>query len=426
MSGIFISYRRDDSQALAGRLFDRLTRRFGKDRVFRDIDAIDPGAKFAEVIGERIGGCDALIALIGKGWLEAKDDEGRRRLDLPRDFVRAEIAAALAQSKLVIPALIEGTPMPARESLPEELAPLADRNAIPISDSRFDFDVGRLISAIDKTLALGESAPASTVTPRRTGLWARLSEARTQRTLAFVGSGIAVVVGATWTAYVHLSEQKPLTPTVSATQGGIAAGQNVTATAAQGGVAVVATGPVTIGITLEQYEEKIKKRERELREEFTSTSRTDKDRIALLEKQLAVAEALARSPEQGLEKYKEVLASASRSLEQLGTKVPAEELDSARQALARGDTTEAERLFQKGLGQDKARAAEAAYQLGQLAKSRIDYATALKYYGEAVKLQPENPHYLKAAGLMYHVMVALHPDVVFKELLEEELQRIGR
>ena len=102
--------------------------------MFRDIDAIDPGAKFAKVIAERIGGCDALIALIGKGWLEAKDAEGRRRLDLPRDFVKAEIAAALAQNKLVIPALIEGTPMPARESLPEELAPLADRNALPISD----------------------------------------------------------------------------------------------------------------------------------------------------------------------------------------------------------------------------------------------------------------------------------------------------
>ena len=45
MSGIFISYRREDSQELAGRLFDRLAQRFGKDRVFRDIDAIDPGAK---------------------------------------------------------------------------------------------------------------------------------------------------------------------------------------------------------------------------------------------------------------------------------------------------------------------------------------------------------------------------------------------
>jgi tetratricopeptide (TPR) repeat protein len=396
MSGIFISYRREDSQALAGRLFDRLTRRFGNDRVFRDIDAIDPGAKFAEVIGERIGGCDALVALIGKGWLEAKDAEGRRRLDLPGDFVKAEIAAALAQGKLVIPALIEGTTMPAREALPAEIAALAERNALPISDSRFDFDIGRLISVIDKALAPERSAITSPSAPRRTGFLAWLSGTRMQRTLAFLGAGIAAV-GAAWTAYVHFSE-KPTPPAVSATQGGIAAGGNVTATAAQGGVAVVATGPVTIGITLAEYEERIKKRERQLREEFARTSRTDKDRIALLEKQLDAADALARSPEQGLEKYKELLADASRSLQQLEPRVPAEELERARQALARGDTAEAERLFQKLLGQDKVRAAEAAYQLGKLAESRIDYATAAKYFGEAVKLQPDNPQYLNAAG----------------------------
>ena len=161
MPGIFISYRREDSQDLAGRLFDRLAQRFGRERVFRDIDAIDPGANFGEVIGERIGGCDALVALIGRGWIEAKDAEGRHRLDLPRDMVKAEIAAALAQGKLVIPVLIEETPMPARGALPAELQQLADRNALRISDSRFDFDVGRLASAIEKTLPDG-SAIAST------------------------------------------------------------------------------------------------------------------------------------------------------------------------------------------------------------------------------------------------------------------------
>ena len=161
MSGIFISYRREDSQALAGRLYDRLVQRFGKERVFRDVDAIDPGANFAGVVGERIGGCDALVALIGKGWVQARDGEGHRRLDLPRDLVKAEIAAALAQGKLVIPVLIEGASMPAREALPAELVPLADRNALPISDSRFDFDVGRLCSALDKACA-DRSAIAST------------------------------------------------------------------------------------------------------------------------------------------------------------------------------------------------------------------------------------------------------------------------
>jgi TIR domain/KAP family P-loop domain len=161
MAGIFISYRREDSQELAGRLFDRLAQRFGKDRVFRDMDAIDPGAKFAEAIAEQIGGCDALVALIGKRWLDAKDVQGRRRLDLPNDVVKAEIAEALAQSKLVIPVLIEGTPMPPRHVLPPEIASLADSNALSVSDSRFDFDVRRLVSVIGKVLPPGGSAIAS-------------------------------------------------------------------------------------------------------------------------------------------------------------------------------------------------------------------------------------------------------------------------
>jgi len=127
MGGIFISYRREDSQALAGRLFDRLAHHYGKETVFRDIDAIDPGAEFAKVIAERIGACDALVALIGERWLDAKDTAGQRRLDLPRDFVRAEISEALAQQKLVIPALIEGAPMPMREALPPDLATLTEQ-----------------------------------------------------------------------------------------------------------------------------------------------------------------------------------------------------------------------------------------------------------------------------------------------------------
>ncbi|UVJ44301.1 tetratricopeptide repeat protein [Pseudomonas sp. LS1212] len=405
MPRIFISYRREDSQALAGRLFDRLAQRFGKDRVFRDIDAIEAGANFAEVIGERIGGCDVLVALIGTRWLEAEDGEGRRRLDLPHDFVRVEIAAALDQRKLVIPVLIEGTTMPSREVLPEELAPLADRNALPISDARFDFDVGRLIAVIDRTVVAHQPAPGTTTAARRTGLWAHLNEEHTQRTIAFIGAGIAAVVTATWTAYVYFAEKPSLPPSgVSATQGGMATGGDISATAAPGGVAVVATGPVTIGITLDQYEEKIKQRERDLREEYANASRTDKDRIALLEAQLAAVETAARSPEQSLKQYKEILSRASESLAQLSALLPGEELEGARQALARGDTHEAERLFSSVLAGDKQRAAEAAYQLGSLAESRIDYSTAAKYYAEAVTLQPENPQYLDAKGRIAYTL----------------------
>jgi hypothetical protein len=160
MPSIFICYRREDTQALSGRLLDRLVARYGREHVFRDIDAIEPGARFTEVIRQRIGRCKVLIAVVGHNWLEAKDAEDRRRLDLPDDFVKAEIAEALAQNKHVIPVLVEGATMPARESLPPEISAIAEINALPISDSRFDFDVGRLISTIDAVVrSNGATAP---------------------------------------------------------------------------------------------------------------------------------------------------------------------------------------------------------------------------------------------------------------------------
>lgn len=117
MSRISISYLRKGYQTLCGRLCDRLAQLFGKDLVLRDIDAIDPGAKFSEVIGDRVGGRD----VHGAKWLDANDGEGRLRLDLPRDFVKAEIAAALDQCKPVTPGLIEATTMPSCEAHPEGL-----------------------------------------------------------------------------------------------------------------------------------------------------------------------------------------------------------------------------------------------------------------------------------------------------------------
>jgi hypothetical protein len=150
MPRVFISYRREDCAAVAGRLYDRLSQRFGAVNVFRDTDAIDAGAQFAGVIAERIKTCDALVALIDKNWLNTRDVEGRRRLDQPRDFVAIEISGALAQGKLVIPALIEDAPMPTREALPPHMASLADRQAIPIGDSRFDSF--RTTATIDRTI----------------------------------------------------------------------------------------------------------------------------------------------------------------------------------------------------------------------------------------------------------------------------------
>jgi hypothetical protein len=151
-SRIFISYRRGDSSPQAGRLSDRLADEFGADRVFMDVDAIEPGADFVDYIEEAVGSCDVLVALIGGEWLESRDELGNRRLDDPEDFVRLEVAAGLERDIRVVPVLVEGATMPRAHDLPEQLRLLARRNALEISDSRWRHDVGRLVETIHNVL----------------------------------------------------------------------------------------------------------------------------------------------------------------------------------------------------------------------------------------------------------------------------------
>lgn len=151
MPGIFINYRREDSRADAGRLFDWLSGHFGKDRVFMDVaGSIEPGMDFDEVIEKAVTSCDALIVVLGKQWLTTTESTGRRRLDNPDDYVRLEIAKALQRNIRVIPVLVQEATMPSAEDLPEDLARLAKRQALEISDSRWDYDTEQLVKVLDK------------------------------------------------------------------------------------------------------------------------------------------------------------------------------------------------------------------------------------------------------------------------------------
>ncbi len=171
MAGIFISYRRDDSAASAGRLYDHLAHHFGKEQVFRDLDAIAPGAEFTQVIEERLSQCSVFVAVIGKNWVSAKNAAGQRRLDDPRDLVRTEVREALNQKKLVIPALIGGAEVPKPEQLPEDIAALAGRNAIEISESRFDYDCGARDRGNRKSGGIGQAGRRSdSPSPQSAGL----------------------------------------------------------------------------------------------------------------------------------------------------------------------------------------------------------------------------------------------------------------
>ena len=148
---IFISYRRDDSAGYTRAIYDQLVERFTEGRIFMDVDAIEPGLPFDEVINNAVGSCEVLLAIIGKHWLEQQPGTVPR-ISNEKDFVRLEIAAALARNVRVIPVLLDGAVMPTEESLPEPLRALARRNAIEISNTRFKSDSDRLIEVVAKVL----------------------------------------------------------------------------------------------------------------------------------------------------------------------------------------------------------------------------------------------------------------------------------
>lgn len=147
---VFISYRRDDSAYAAGRLYDRLSARFGEENIFMDVEGLDPGVDFFEALNKAVSACDVLIALIGKQWLEIKNENDQRRLDSPEDFVRIEISAALDRDIRVIPILVHEARMPGSRDLPPTLRHLARLNAFEIRHDRFNADVDRLARSIEK------------------------------------------------------------------------------------------------------------------------------------------------------------------------------------------------------------------------------------------------------------------------------------
>jgi hypothetical protein len=147
---IFLNYRREDAADAAGRLFDALAARFGDRQVFMDIDAIEPGVDFEEVVDQAVGTSDVLIAVIGRQWLTVTDAQGRRRLDNPDDYVRMELQAALDRNVRVIPVLVQGVEMPHSDELPDALKTLARRNAVDVSPTRWRYDIGRLTAALER------------------------------------------------------------------------------------------------------------------------------------------------------------------------------------------------------------------------------------------------------------------------------------
>lgn len=168
---IFISYRREDSAGIAGRIYDRLVQEFGRSAVFKDVDSIPLGINFKQHIDSVIQRCDVVIAIIGDNWSGINKETNKSRLAEPRDLVRIEIEAALQRNIPVIPLLVDNASMPVEESLPPSLIELTYRNGMTIGhDPRFHPDVDRLIKNLKQLFGTqsGIAQPPQITNPRNT------------------------------------------------------------------------------------------------------------------------------------------------------------------------------------------------------------------------------------------------------------------
>src|SRR5712671_3722474 len=167
MSKIIISYRRADSAAISGRIFDRLASHYGDDAVFMDVDKIPFGTDFREHIRKVLLEGDILLAVIGPNWL-GKGADGTSRIKDEGDPVRVEVETALRQKTRMIPVLVDGATMPSTADLPDALCDLAYLNAAPLDVGRdFRAHMDRLIRSIDEVLGPERSRPAAARTGKR-------------------------------------------------------------------------------------------------------------------------------------------------------------------------------------------------------------------------------------------------------------------
>jgi DNA primase len=150
MASVFISYRREDSSAEAGRLYDRLIAHFTPSDVFIDIDMIRPGDDFVDVLQEKILNADVMLVVIVRSWHSAKDGARKIRLKDPKDLVRLEVLAAMEKRVAIVPVLVGGATMPLASQLPPDLPSLTRLQAFELPHTGFHQATSRLIQEIDR------------------------------------------------------------------------------------------------------------------------------------------------------------------------------------------------------------------------------------------------------------------------------------
>jgi len=154
MSKILISYRREDSADVTGRIYDRLIQEFGREGVFKDVDSIPLGVDFRRYLDEQVAKCDVFLAVIGRNWMKAKGRKGKSRLEEPGDFVRIEVESALKRDIPIVPVLVGGASTPPADRLPPSIQDLSYRNGIAVRpDPDFHRDMDRLIEYLTQQIS---------------------------------------------------------------------------------------------------------------------------------------------------------------------------------------------------------------------------------------------------------------------------------
>jgi hypothetical protein len=158
MPAVFINYRGAADNFAATLIGTELTARFGREHIFWAPASLRPGDDFREEIARVLPQCAALVALIGRGWLDPGAN-GRRGFDDPDDYVRWEIAMALRLSLRVIPVLLGDTPVPKAAQLPPDIAALSGRHIVRVYANRSSYDVRPLIDELARLPALAGVQP---------------------------------------------------------------------------------------------------------------------------------------------------------------------------------------------------------------------------------------------------------------------------
>jgi photosystem II stability/assembly factor-like uncharacterized protein len=180
MAKVFISYRRTDSAAATGRIYDRLVATLGREAIFKDVDNIAPGVNFATHVEETLRQCAVLLVIIGPHWLDAGASAGSKGglLENPQDWVRLEVETAVKLGLTLMPILVEGGTVPKAEELPASLQVLGMTNAVPVrNDPDFTHDMERVLAGVRRALlqppapARNLHLPVATRPTRRGALW---------------------------------------------------------------------------------------------------------------------------------------------------------------------------------------------------------------------------------------------------------------